>query len=347
MHTIRLIVTDLDGTLIGNDNELAYCGRLAELINTYRSQYGAVWVVCSGRSARGVGTSVEELHQMGLHPDYAIVRSAFVYRTDRYSWRSMYAWNFGIRMHMLMNIFYQRSVLREWHRKMRQTFKNVICVYQRRSRLCLRFRNNEDAAAGAEMLRSSKDSIARHLRVYQYLSEIEVGSITHTKGMAVEELATRLDIKRSETLCIGNGASDISMLDGTCAAHTGCVANAEMDVIDQVHQMQGYIAAGKSMEGVTEILSGYLSGNVTSDLPSWWSSTHITKHPRLGQSRHHPPPRKPIQASQRMAIQIGLLSAYVVLVVFASFGLVPFSNLIMKPFVMIAGGVARFFELFM
>ncbi len=347
MHKIKLIVTDLDGTLTGNDNELVLSGRLAELLETYRSQFGTVWAVCSGRSARGVRGSIEELQQMGLHPDYVIFRSASIYRADRYHWRPMYTWNVWLRIRMIMRFFHQTSVMREWHRKMEKTFRNVVCVYRRRQRLCLRFRNNDDALAGAEMLRRQKGSVCRHLQVHQYLSDVEVRSKMHTKGIAVEELANMLHVAPSETLCIGNGTSDITMLDGSFAAHTGCVANSEMDVIDQVHQVQGYIATAKSMAGVVEILAGYLSGDIQSDLPSWWSPAHMTKHPRMGQSRRHPPPRKHMPARERRTLQVGLLAAYAVLAVFASFGLLPFSNIIMKPFVMVTEWLVRLFEFFL
>ena len=346
MQNIKLIVTDLDGTLIGNDNEFAFCSRLSELLGEYRSKCDTVWAICSGRHARSVRESVETLHQMGLDPDYVIVRNAFVYATGRHDWHPKVFWNVGIRLHMIMSFFYLKSSLRDWQREINRTFKNVICVYEKRNRFCLRFRNREDADKGAEILRR-KAKVYSHLRVYQYLSEVEVRSITYTKGMAVEELAGRLGIKRSETLCIGNGASDLSMLDGTFATMTGCPSNAEMDIIDEVHRNAGYIAEGKSMEGVVEILEGYLAGRIQSDYPSWWSPTHVPKHPRVGQSRLRRPPRQPIQASQRVAIQIGLLSAYAVLVVFASFNLIPFSHIIMKPFTIVAGWVQWLLDLIM
>ncbi|MFU8780302.1 MAG: HAD family hydrolase [Kiritimatiellia bacterium] len=346
MHTIKLIVTDLDGTLVGNDNEYTYSLKLAELIATYRERYGALWVICSGRSRGTVADAIEDLREMGLEPDYVIVRSSFVYASHRYGIKPMVGWNWGVRTHILMNFMYLRSTLRDWHREINRTFKNVLCLNQHRNRLCLRFRNRHDADAGAEILRQKARDL-RHLRVYQYLSEVDVRSVTYTKGMAVEELAGHLEVKPSETLCIGNGTSDISMLDGVVGAYTGCPANAEVDVIDQVHQTGGYIAAGHSMEGVVEILQGYLDGNIKSTLPAWWSPSHTPKQPRVGHGRHHRPHRKPIQANQRTALQIGLLAAYTVLVVFANFNLVPFSHYIMMPFRMVAGLVERIMRLFM
>ena len=346
MYTIKLIVTDLDGTLIGNDNEFAFCTRLSEVMGTYRARHDTVWVVCSGRSRRSVADSIEILREMGLDPDYVIVRSAFVYANQRHHLRAQHAWNWSVRIHMLMSFLCLRSALRDWQREINRTFKNVICIYQRRNRLCLRFRNQEDAESGADILRQ-KAKVFRHLRVYHHLSEVRVHSVTFTKGMAVEELAAHLGVKRSDILCIGNGISDITMLDGSVAAYTGCPANAEMDVMDQVHQTGGYIAEGRSMEGVVEILKGYLQGEIHNRLPDWWSPTHIPKQPDVGSSRRHPPPRKPIQASQRTALQLVLLAAYAVLVVFASFDLVPFSNIIMKPFVLVAGGVQRLLLLLM
>ncbi len=346
MHTVKLIVTDLDGTLIGNDSEFAYCNRLSELVGEYHSKYDTVWAICSGRSARSVRESVETLRQMGLDPDYVIVRSAFIYDTGRHKWSPKRTWNWGIRLQMLINFCCLKSAFREWQRVINNTFKNVICVYDRRNRFCLRFRNREDADAGAQILQKKAKSFP-HLHVNQYLTEVELRSVAYTKGVAVEELATRLQLKGSETLCIGNGSSDVSMLDGSFALLTGCPANAEMDVIDHVHQNQGFIAEGKSMEGVVEILAGYPHGNIHSDLPSWWSPTHIPKHPRIGSNRHGKPPRKPMHANQRSAVQIAILSIYTVLVVFASFDLIPFSQFVMWPFQVVAGWVERLLTLLM
>ena len=346
MHTIKLIVTDLDGTLVGNDNELAFSSRLAELIAQYRSRYNTIWAICSGRFASSVRSSVESLQQMGLDPDYVIARNAFVYSTAGYKWSPKHTWNLSTRIHMALGFFYVKSAMRDWQREINKSFKNVICVYHSRHRFCLRFRNQEDADAGAVFLRRKAKEF-RHLRVYQYLSEVEVRSVTYTKGMAVEDLAARSGITPSETLCIGNAASDLSMLGVSCAGMTGCPANAEMDVIDLVHQNKGYIATSKSMEGVVEILSGYLEGRIQSDLPEWWSASHVPKYPRLGINPHRKHPRKPIQSSQRLALQVGLLAVYAILVVFASFGLLPFSGIIMKPFDIVARVIQRVMELFM
>jgi len=340
MQKIKLIVTDLDGTLIGNDNEFAFSNAFAELLGSYRAAHDTLWVICSGRSRRNVANTIDAMAEMGLDPDYVIVHSAFVYANRRHHLRPQRAWNWGVRLHMFMSFFYLRGVLRDWQREINRTFKNVICMYQRRNQLRLRFRNREDADAGAEILRK-KAKVFRHLRVYQYLAEVEVRSASFTKGMAVEELSARLGIKRSEILCIGNGLSDLSMLDGVVAAHTGCPSNAEMDVIDQVHQSGGYIADGRSMEGVVEILGGYQRGEIQNRLPDWWSPTHVPKHPRLGGGHHRPPPQRPIQAGQHIALQLAALAIYAVLVVFASFDLLPFSHIIMKPFDLVARLVQR------
>lgn len=334
MESIKLIVTDLDGTILGNDTEFKYNEKLSRIVASYRDTFGTKWVLCSGRSYSSVSASVEALREIGLFPDYVVVRSSFVYRNDRHQLQSQYAWNFKVRLRIFKSRLYLKGMLRDWQSELQSTFKNVICVQSKRDKMCLRFRNREDADAGTAILqRKAKDY--PYLRVYQYLTEVEVRNVQYSKGMAVYSLAQEFGLKKSEILCIGNGHSDVCMLDGMFADHTGCPSNAEMDVIDAVHRMGGYISSGRSMEGVVEILEGYRKGEIRNALPDWWSPSHIPKQSRSAGRRRHPP-RRPLQAGERTAVQILLLSAYVVLVVFASFGLVPFSGWIMKPFVLVA-----------
>lgn len=186
--SIKLIVTDLDGTLIGGDNEFALFAKFAERLRLYREQYGAQWVICTGRSMHSVETLLEPMRTMGIEPEYVIIHHAYIYRRG---WRGYWPhvfWNLAIRFHVWSSTLYLRGAINEWHRLVRNMTKGVKTVYHRHNRLCLRFRKEEDAAAAAELLRR-KSSVFKYLRVFQYMLEVDVRMVPYTKGMSVSELA--------------------------------------------------------------------------------------------------------------------------------------------------------------
>ncbi len=337
---VRLIATDLDGTLIGSGNEFAHFPAFAERLRLYRERYGAEWVVCTGRSMHSFEASLAPMRAMGIEPTYVIIHHAFIYRLGHRGYWPLWRWNAVIRFQIWSSTLYLRGALNEWHRLVRGMTDGVKTIYHQRNRLCLRFRNEVDAEAAAELLKR-KASVYKHLRVFHYMLEVDVRTVPFTKGMAVSELAGRLGVRHSEVLAIGNGHNDISMLDGATVALCGCPANAEVNVMEAVHRAGGHIAAERGLQGVIEILDAYLEGAVNRDFPDWWVPAREQKNPKSAgrqmthQARHHRP------HSPHVALKIALLAVYTVLVVFASFELIPFSNVIMKPFTLVSSLVEK------
>ena len=334
---IRLIATDLDGTLIGGDADLARFTEFNQRLDLLRERFGAQWVVCTGRSLHSFENVLGPMRAMGLSPEHAVIRHAYLYGIGRGGYWPHFIWNLGIRFQIWSGSLYLRGAIREWHRMVRRMSDKVTTVYHRHNRLCLRFRTDEEAEAAAELLRQ-KASVFKHLRVFLYMLEVDVRTVPFTKGMAIGELADRLGVKPSEILAIGNGHNDISMLDGTVAAFTGCPANAEVDVMDTVHRSGGHVATARGIAGVIEVMDAYLGDAVNSELPEWWVPTRQQKNPRsAGRRMNHPRHRKNSPANTSgMAMRLGILAGYTILLVFASFGLIPFSGLIIKPFTLVA-----------
>jgi hydroxymethylpyrimidine pyrophosphatase-like HAD family hydrolase len=341
---IKLITTDLDGTLVGGGNEFALFKDFADRLLVYRQRFGAQWAICTGRSMHSFEAVLAPMRAMGIEPDYVIIHHAFIYRRG---WRGYWPhliWNAGIRFQVWSSALYLRGALNEWLRMVRGMTKGVTTIYHRSNRLCLRFRTEEDAESAAELLRR-KASVFKHLRVFHYMQEVDVRAVPFTKGMAMSELADRIRVKHSEILAIGNGHNDISMLDGSSAAYTGCPANAEVDVMETVHNSGGHVATQRGLEGVIEILDAYLAGTVNSVLPEWWVPNRQQKNPNSGgRNMNHPGRRSGGRQSSRVALQLGVLAVYTVLVVLASFGVIPFSGVIMKPFTLVSKVVERLLQ---
>lgn len=340
---IRLIATDLDGTLAGSGSDFMLYPELASRLQTYRERFGAEWVVCTGRSLNGFESAMQPLMAVGIAPKYVVVHHAYIYRLGKRGYWPHIFWNLGIRFHVWSSTLYLRGALNEWLRIVRAMTGGVTTIHHRRNRLCLRFRTEAEAESAAALLRN-KANLFKNLRVFHYLLEVDVRTVPFTKGMALSELATRLNILGSEILAIGNGHNDISMLDGTVAGRTGCPVNAEVDVMEVVHKGGGHIATQRGLEGVVEIMDAWLNGTVNSTLPDGWVPNHQQKNPKTVGRRMNHPARHSGPQSSRIGIRLGFLAGYTVLVVFASVGAIPFSGVIMKPFTLVAQLVEKILQ---
>jgi HAD superfamily hydrolase (TIGR01484 family) len=342
MPEVKLIATDLDGTLIGNADEFSLYEEFGDRLGVYRAKYGAIWVACTGRSLRSFLRFFGPMSELGFAPQYVIVRHAYIYRRTRNGYRPHYAWNFCIRYHIWSSHLYIKEALMKWQRMITGMSSGVTVIFQNRNRLCLRFNTQEAAEAATELLKKESKEF-KELRVFQFHQEVDIRTVPFTKGLALGELADRLSISAAHVLAIGNGHNDISMLDGSVAKLTGCPSNAEIDVMGVVNQVRGHIASRKVLGGVIEILDAYLNDSVSSELPEWWAPTREKKNPRSLHRTMGIPNKKKKNRSKAWAGWLVMLICYAVLLVFASFDLIPFSELIVKPFTLMMNWVQKIF----
>ena len=344
---IRLIATDLDGTLIGGIGELLLYDDFRNRLKTLRSRYGAVWVVCTGRSRRSFNHLFSPMKLMGFAPEYVIVNHAYIYRRTRSGrYRPHYGWNILIHYNIWASRLYMKDAIEHWYKMVMNMVEGVTTVYHRRNRLCLRFDAEEDAAAVAKLLKEKAKEF-KYLRVFQFAQEVDVRMVPFTKGLALEELANRLGINSPDILAIGNGHNDISMLDGEVAGLTGCPSNAEIDVMATVHRSGGHISHKKVLEGVIDVIDAFLEERVDCKLPEWWVSNKQQKNPKSANRYMNHPPKKPRRNRKKIiAAVIIIMIVYSVLLVFSSFGVIPFSNIIQKPLMLVMELVLKISDLF-
>jgi hypothetical protein len=219
-----------------------------------------------------------------------------------------------------------RRAVKDWHRAVVRRFFRVRTVAKDGSRLCLRFDSDECAEAAAVMLEKAVARY-RHMKVFRYAREVDVQSVPFTKGLAVQELARHLGIRREEILAIGDGYNDMSMLDGTVAGMVGCPANAEPEIMAIVSKAGGHISRRRSLAGVLDVLDAHVANAPDSTLPDSWSNPESGRNPRAQTSSHH---RRRRRRTVRLALLLG--SMYAALLAFASFDLLPMSDTIMWPY---------------
>jgi len=328
MFEIRLIATDLDGTLVGGGDQLPLYQIFRDRINELRSANNAVWAVCTGRTLTSFRSLFAAMLELGVMPDFVIVRHAYIYGLTSFGYVPHIFWNLHMKYLLWKNRLHVRDAINRWHQMIVDGPMDVTTIRLGDQRLRLRFDAEESASVAAEMLRGKIKGF-KQVRVVERGRDVEVRSIPFTKGLAVAELAQHIDVGRDKILAIGDGQNDISMLDGTVAAYTGCPANAEADVLKAVHESGGHIAKGASLAGTLEALEAHQNGTVCSDLPEGWE---LADPPQGRKMRRR---KKQMQERSKPARRIALFAAiiYVVIVAVASFDLLPFSRLIMAPFV--------------
>jgi len=330
MAEIRLLATDLDGTLIGSTDDFHLFEDFAEKVNDLRLQSNTQWVACTGRRLRSFLKFFRPISAMGVLPEYVIIRHAYILKLTRWGYRPRIRWNLHILWHLWIGTAHLRHSLKEWHAQLTGMCTGVTTVSRRADRLCLRFDRDEDAVA-AESLLLKRATSQGHICVTRHQRDVEVRLVPFTKGIALGSLAENLGISREEILAIGNGHNDISMLSGEVATRVGCPSNAEVDVMQVVHDAGGHISGKRVLAGVLDVMDAFKAGSPSSTLPEWWQ-TRSDAHRRRAMRKAIQKPKGQHHHRHRYG-RIILLAfvAYGVLLAFANFNLLPKSHLIMKP----------------
>lgn len=331
MREIRLIATDLDGTLLGSSEDFPLLPRFHEKLNTYRRDYNAAWVVCTGRSLNSFRHMFAPLRMLGITPDYVIVRHAYIYSIRGTRYRPHRMWNLSTRYRLYLEPRQVRQTLQIWHQLVRQASGGFRILRQTSDRLWLRFQK-ENAALQAMQVLLPHQADCQHLRLFKYYKEIDIRFVPFTKGIALSELSRHLEVSPEQVLAIGNGHNDISMLDGTYAHATGCPGNADDSIKKVVHESGGHIARAATLPGVMEVLDAWREDCVDSRLPEGWQDPVMSQSPG---PRYRSDAMDGRQTVKLRRVLLVLLIGYVVLLAFASQGMIPFvSGLIMRPFEM-------------
>lgn len=344
MYDIRLIATDLDGTLLGESTSVETFSAFREQLAAIRDRRSIAWVISTGRSMHSFKKVFSPLQMMGIQPDYVILRHAFIFGVTRWGFIPHRLWNLSIRYRVWRDRLNVHKQITGWQGMLALAHKGVKTIEKKPNRLCLQFQNEADAESAAALL-EEKTAVFHHLQVFRYLREVDVRAVPHTKGLAVAELARHLGLDSTQVLAIGDGHNDISMMDPKIAELCGCPSNAAPEVMNLVSIRRGHIATAPALSGAIEVIEAFETNRVQSTLPATWQDPAMQSNPlppKPHRKRNHSHERRPWAR-----IILWILIACTVLTVFASFGMIPFSERIMQPYRIIEGLVTRLLEYFM
>lgn len=324
LNELGMFVTDVDGTLLGHRAGFDQCQGFRQHIDRMRDVYGVKWVICTGRSLRSFKKVFRPMMMLGVMPDYVIARHAYIFERKKHGYLPHIIWNMRVRWLQWVNEWKVSRAIPRMARAMLKKNPFSRVAYRNRHRITFQFEDEGAARFGTGIVKEEARA-TRYLQVFEHPCEVDVHAIPFTKGLAVSEMARRLGVPAGKILVVGDGHNDISMMVPEVARWTSCPVNAAPEVIEAVHKTGGHIASDRSLAGVLEILSAYEKGELRSQYPASWVEG--------GDGTGGLPHRR--QAKERFGIR-GLLmvglSLYVVLLVLASFGLIPDGGKLIRPF---------------
>lgn len=327
MPPIKLIVTDLDGTLMGSRDEYEVYTPFRLKMQDLKARHGTIWAVNTGRGIGNFKRVFQPMRSLGILPDFVIVSHAYAYGIRNWYFKPHYLWNLQILFFILKNRAFSRRMIKQCHKTIKDRFRRVRTLHMNSESMRLGFRDSATMESASYLLRIMSESY-RNLMVFEHVTDILVRSVPFTKGLAVSHLAKHLNIPTSQILTVGDGLNDLSMLDRSVAAMTACPANAIAEVIEQVHHNGGHIAVQPMLTGTLEAISAFDSGNVRSNLPENWDAQKGSR--RImdsddSRAKHH--------GEGRIAREIAIFCVVVlaILIALASVGMLgPLSAPVMK-----------------
>ncbi len=324
--TIRLLVTDLDGTLIGHREDRQYIAEFKTLIDELRRDGLLCWMIATGRHYRGFRSYTTSLERAGLYPDLVVTAHGRVFERHGGGYRVKPGCTVQVMVALVLEHVRGRRALKRMHQHLSNSTQGVRRVLQLPDRFTLRFAKPEGASEAVRWIKQSVRDLPT-LRVQRVERDVSVVQSASRKGTAVRVLSEWLGVSRDEILAIGDSRTDRCLLDRRVAFHTGCPLNADEETREAVHAAKGHLSTQISMAGSIDVIRATRDGTVSSEKPPLPEDMPRRRRggARGGQTRD--PDRKQLLRSY----MLGGAIAGTTLLVFASFGVIPFSGLIMKP----------------
>ena len=248
---IKLIACDLDETLLNSEKEITPANLAA--IKKAETEYGVIFVPATGRGYTCLDTVLEALETKDKEGEYIISHNGGVicenkgYRKLNFHTlafeKAKELFEFGLKKNICIQVFTDQDVyafqLNEEEKRWLFMFKPDSIVCEQNS---IDFLKDEPIVKilfqktdmdylhelAKEMEPITKNQVAVSYSSNRYL---ELNAIGIDKGLGLRELASYLNIKKEETMAIGDNMNDLEMLQAAGVAVA--VANAKPMIKEQ------------------------------------------------------------------------------------------------------------------
>jgi hypothetical protein len=311
---------------MGHRDDRQHYAEFKALIDELRRDRQLRWIVTTGRHYGGYRSYTSSLERAGIYPDLLVTARNRVFGRHGKGYRVKPAYTAQVMAAVMLGHVRGRRTLKQMHHHLSNNVQGVRRVLQLPDRFTLRFATLEAATESMRWIRQRIRDLPT-LKAQQVERELSVVQIACRKGNAVRVLSARLGVSRDEILTIGDSRTDRCFLDRRVAFHTGCPLNADDETREIVHNAKGHLSTKFSMAGSIDVIRATLDGTVSSEIPP--VPEDMPRRRRTGGGGSHTRSRDSHHL-KRSYILGGAIAA-ITLVVFASFGVLPFSELIMKP----------------
>jgi HAD superfamily hydrolase (TIGR01484 family) len=320
---IRMLVTDMDGTLVGTGAPDEDPATFGEALSHFAP--GVKWVIVTGRSLADVQRKMEPFSALSLYPDAVIAHSFHVYTRGNKQYIPHHLLNIRILGVLLWRLFYSYFRLLRWVGHVRHARRTRV-LKQSRHFLHVKFTKDSEALAALEEAQTALAPYHFYAPVL-HKNRMEFHLRPVLKGVALDLMCRHEHVDPAGVLAIGDGRSDLSLLapqvsGGGC----GCPANAAAELKQAVHEWGGHLAQASGLAGLVEILRAYQEGRVSSALPEDWQRPVARLRNPHGSTSH----MTHWQVTPRLALTV-LMVLYLIVLAFAQFRLIPFSDKLSWP----------------
>jgi HAD superfamily hydrolase (TIGR01484 family) len=251
MPQIKLLATDYDDTLVPRVGLVESLAQFREVLQDLKVDCGTRWAIVTGRDFRSLYSELQQFKFKGLRPDYVVVSESYIFRWTKWGYLPDVRWNFKV---WLRRRRVRKSVAKHicyWQKEILSRWPSCTALSSSYASLWYSFEDKEDALEAEEFLDAEISDLPQ-LQIFRTGTEIYMGVTFCGKGDALNELCHRYNFPLGETLAIGDGENDVSMLNGSSAKMVACVGNSCDSLQAVVKEVSGYQAQKDCMNGVVE-----------------------------------------------------------------------------------------------
>jgi hydroxymethylpyrimidine pyrophosphatase-like HAD family hydrolase len=256
---IDLVCLDFDGTIMTYDEEPGFFHpEIIDLLNEAEKQ-GVRWCTNSGRDFAGQKMILEASCRKGLThiPDALIASESYLYNKRNGGFDANMKWN-------------QRAVTlqRRFHRALQDQVKQELAgwhkeyaleqVYLEETATVFLVGGNDGEPAQFQQNLEPVVALVGNGYVSRNGGWIAALPKSLSKGSVLRNYVQENGLKLDRVLAVGDHLNDLTMLDGSAAAHVGCPADAQPEIISAVEAAGGRVAAAQGPLGTAEILRFYI-----------------------------------------------------------------------------------------
>ena len=248
--TAKLVCTDFDGTLAGENPDEPLAPEFFRWLSTSRKVSDVSWVVATGRSWESLREALLT-HEAPVMPDWIVTVEREIHQVKEGQAHSLEAWNKCCTETHQALFGRHGALLERIEREIGSTDEVTVIP---------------DAGA-IGLIAGSKESIQRTdalvneiIREHPEISTVRNGPyfrfahVDYHKGSCLAEIQKLLDLPSSSTFIAGDNLNDLPMLQRKFGHFLACPSNSVPEVITQVKKEGGYIASQEAGSGIAEAL---------------------------------------------------------------------------------------------